>query len=171
LPQRISALRDAPIPLRTAMVGAIPHLFLMTTIFACFLRTGSTTLAQRSVIVLSSIWVCNDILALNLVVRLAGRWLTEGAGNASPGGGEFLGPLASTVIFAGFNVFSVGAMWWSSYLPQWGAILILLALLSAAAFQHRRSLVRATRGRVPAGSESREVFVYDLDQYDLDQAV
>jgi len=131
LPQRIDILRRAPVPLLTAMVGAISPFLFMTTLVTGFLRAGDTSIAAHGMIVLPLLWICTDSLALNLVMLLAGCRHKRAHGRR-----ELLGPLASAMIFAGLTACSMGVMF--PVLPLWGAVLVLLAMLSAVAALYRR---------------------------------
>jgi hypothetical protein len=151
LPQRIRVLRHAPVPLLTTMVGAISHLFLMTSIISSFLRSGDTLTAAHGVLVLPLVWICTDSLALNLVLLLAGRRHTEEAGTRASGCRDFVGTLASATIFAGLNAFSMGVI--LPVLPIWAAVLILLAMLSAVAVLYLRDYASVEE---PAGATPQD---------------
>ncbi|CAK0805823.1 unnamed protein product [Prorocentrum cordatum] len=77
LPPVISVLRQAPVPLMTAIVGAISHFFFFTAIIASAIQQGKADVAARGAITLPIVWLCTDSLALNLVLVLAGRVLAS----------------------------------------------------------------------------------------------
>jgi hypothetical protein len=133
LPQVISVLRQAPVPLLTAMVGAISHLFLLTSVISSALQQGESRVAVNAAMALPMNWLGTDSLALNLVLLLAGRMLAAEK-PISPPCKRLLGPLASSMIFASLSSISVDV----TILPIWGMLLILVAILAMAAVLYRQ---------------------------------
>jgi hypothetical protein len=133
LPQEISVLRQAPVPLFTAMVGAISHLFLLTSIISSALRQGESEIAVNAAIALPMNWLGTDSLALNLVCVLAGRMLAAEK-PISRACKRLLGPLASSMIFASVSAVSVDV----TVLPIWGMFLIMAGILAMVGFLYRQ---------------------------------
>jgi hypothetical protein len=137
LPQRVDALRNVPVPLLASMVGAFPALFMYTNIISGALWDGDAQISARALVAIPLVCVCAHWLLLNLVLLLAGQVPAER--NRRPCSSMrarwcwgLLGPLASAAIAGAVCPVSFMVLC-PVLLPIWGAVLILLAMLSAVA--------------------------------------
>jgi len=144
LPRSIPVLRQAPVPLLTAMVGAISHLFLGTKLTCSALQEGQPAIAANFAVAAGVVMLCTDSLALNLVLLLAEKRNAEAEeeGEAPSFCRRMLeGPLSAATIFASLTALPCSVM--VVGVPMYAAVPAALGMLVPVVVLYRRNFAPA----------------------------